>query len=414
MSVSRSAPMSAVRFRTVFPPALVLAAAVGYIGIGFWVEEVSEFVPGAVSPFVHAGLVALQALILLLRRRSPVGVFAGVVLVDLVILASAAGELGVGSLAVMIASYSVARHTSRRTAWTALGAGAVATTVIGGGALLLESGAPLLVIVFTAVARIAFLYAIPAVVAEYFRGRERLAAALKDQARMAENERRDRAELEVRAERTALARELHDIAGHHLSGIIVSAQAAAALTMSDPERARTMMQTVQDDARITLTDLRRTVGLLRSDDDDRGPAERPRPVPSIAALPALIDAARDRGQRVSYELTGETRGLGPLGETSAYRMVQESLANAARHAPGAECHVRVAFGPDAVELTVSNEAAPLATRPAGAEVGSGDGYGLAGMTERAELIGAQLTTGPTAGGGWTNRLAIPLDERNIA
>lgn len=413
MPVSRSATTPVTRSRTVFPSALVLAAAVGYIGIGFWVEDSPEFVPGGVSPFVHAGLVALQALILLLRRRSPVVAFAGVVFVDLVILGSAAGELGVGSLAVMIASYSVARHTSRRTAWTTLGAGAVATTVVGGGALLTGSSAPLLVMLFTAVARLAFLYAIPAVVAEYFRGRERLAAALKDQARMAEKERRDRAELEVRAERTALARELHDIAGHHLSGIIVSAQAAAALTQSDPERARAMMQTVQDDARITLTDLRRTVGLLRSD-DDMGPAEHPRPVPSIAAVPALVDAARDRGQRVSYELVGEARALGPLAETAAYRMVQESLANSARHAPAAQCHVHVEFGSDAVELTVSNDAAPAAARPARAETGRREGYGLAGMIERAELIGAHLATGPTAGGGWINRLSIPLDERNVA
>ena len=143
-----------------------------------------------------------------------------------------------------------------------------------------------------------------------------------------------------------------------------------------------MMQTVQDDARIALADLRRTVGLLRSDDD--APSGAPSPVPTIAGIPALVDIARERGQRVALASVGDARPVGALAETTAYRMVQESLANVARHAPGAAGAVTVRFGADAVEITVANEpSAEVRTRET--TDSSGAGYGLSGMAERAEL-----------------------------
>nr|WP_201468931.1 histidine kinase [Microbacterium hydrocarbonoxydans] len=419
MSPAVSPIPRAERMRRAIPPVLVLAAAVGYLGADLWLEELPAAVPGDVPPAVYAGLVAVQALFLTFRLRAPISVFAGTVLLDAVVLATSAGELGVGSLGVILAAYGMARRSPRDPAMTALGIGALVTTVVGGGALLFGSRESVLVLILTVTARIALQYLAPAAVAEYFRGRERLADALQEQARMAEHERRERAEREVRATREALARELHDIAGHHLSGIIVSAQAAGALTRSDLDRAREMMQTVQDDARIALADLRRTVGLLRSDDD--APSGAPSPVPAIAGIAALVDVARERGQRVTLTRFGDARPVGALAETTAYRMVQESLANAARHAPGAGCDVSVRFGADAVEIMVSNEAAaePAAVPSIdrGTSVrneGSGSGYGLSGMAERAELIGAQLSAGPDDGGGWTNRLRIPLDGRSAA
>lgn len=397
------------RMRRAIPPVLVLAAAIGYIGAGPWIDELPAAVPGDVSPFVHAALVALQAVLLIFRRRVPIAVFAGAVLLDAVILATSAGELGVGSLGVIFAAYAMARRSPRKPALTALALGALVTTGVGASALLFGSRESVLVLIVTVIARVALQYAAPAAVAEYFRGRERLADALQEQARMAEHERRERAEREVRAEREALARELHDIAGHHLSGIIVSAQAATALTRSDLDRAREMMQTVQDDARIALADLRRTVGLLRSDDE--APSGAPSPVPTVAGIGALVDVSRERGQRVALDTAGDARPVGALAETTAYRMVQESLANAARHAPGAACTVSVRFGADAVEITVANEPSSEG-RTRETRERSGVGYGLSGMAERAELIGAQLSAGSDDDGGWTNRLSIPYDGRS--
>jgi signal transduction histidine kinase len=417
MSTSTRPATATARVLAVLPPVLVLASAIGYVGIDLWPGGLPEAVPGGVPPLVHAGLVGLQALALAGRRRFPTGVFATVVLADLVILATTAGELGIGALAVVFASYSVARHTERRDALVRLGAGAVLTTVVGGVAMAVASTEPPFVLIVTAVTRIALLYVAPAAVADYVRGRERLAEALDEQARMTERERRDRAERELRDERAALARELHDIAGHHLSGIIVSAQAASALTGTDPDRARAMMRTVQDDARTTLADLRRTVGLLRSDDDGdvvvAGTSGRasgdPRPVPSLDGIPALVDAAITRGQQVELVVDGDPRPLGPLAETAAYRMVQESLANAARHAAGSACWVVVSTTARTVEVSVENgPSAASATFTGSRSVG----YGLSGMAERAELIGAALSTGPTAEGGWLNRLVIPVDGRD--
>lgn len=394
--------------RSFLPPLLVFACAAGYVGIDFWIDELPEPLPGGVSPYVHAALVTLQAVALLFRHRLPIGVFSAVVLIDLVILGTTAGELGIGALAQIFGSYTVARHLPRRTSLIALSAGAAATTAVGGIAMMLGSRETWVVMLFIAVARVAFLYAAPAAVASYLRGRRRLAEALREQARMGEAERRDRAEREVRNERTALARELHDIAGHHLSGIIVTAQAATALIQIDPPRAREMMQTLQDDARTTLADLRRTVGLLRSDEGQATPGT-PSPTPTIEGIASLVDTARERGQQVEYAVTGDRLVLGPLAETAAYRMVQESLANAARHAQGSPSTVNVTFTPDLVEITVSNT--PLASPPQSTPPGSRDGYGLSGMAERAALIGARLTTGQARDGGWSNRLIIPLDGR---
>ena len=405
MSAPRPTPTR--RLRTALPPLVVLAVAVGYLGLALWSEELPAPRPGDVPPLVHAGLVALQAAALVLRRRSPLPVLAVVVLLDLVVLATTAGELGIGAIAVVLASFAVARRLPRTAALTALGAGAAATTLVGGTALLAGSSESLPVLLALIAARVVLLYAAPAAVADVLRGRERLAAALREQERMAEGERRERAEREIRADRAALARELHDIAGHHLSGIIVGTQAATALLTRDPEGARELLRTVQDDARITLTDLRRAVGLLRADDEPL-PSGSPAPAPTVAGIAGLVEAARTRGQRIESTTAGEPRPLGPLAETAAYRMVQESLANAARHARGARAEVWIVFGPEAAEVVVWNEAPLERTAPATAS----PGFGLAGMAERAELIGARLTTGPTTDGGWRNRLVVPLDGRS--
>jgi signal transduction histidine kinase len=390
----------------------VFAGGVGFLALDA-AEGIPTGTPGEVPAIVHAGLVGAQALALLLRGRAlPVG-FVLAVAFDLVILATTGGELGIGALGVFLAAYLLARHGERRTAYLALAAAAAATTIVGGAAMAVWGSVPLLGILAAAITRVLLLYVLPAGIAEYLLGRERLVVALRERAEFAERERRTRLEAELRSERTGLARELHDIAGHHLSGIIVSAQAASTLLESDPARSRELLRTLQDDARTTLADLRRTVGLLRSDELDAagdGPGgSAPSPVPSLEQIASLVGEARSRGQEVEYTVTGDSRGLGPLAETAAYRMVQESLANAARHAPGAGCSVTVVYSAAGVTLVVRSD-------PPGGDARStiptavhrrGMGFGLAGMEERAELIGAELSVGPAQDGSWTNRLTIP-------
>ena len=400
---------SMARARSMFPSLLVTAVALGYVALDLGGEEIPATVPGDLPPLVHAGLVLMQALALLARRRRPLAVFAVVVAADLVVLATTAGELGIGALGVVVAAYTVARRVDRTVRLVALVAAASATALVGSAAMAFGPvGSPAGVVLATATARVVVLYLLPVVAAEHVRGRERLREALDAQERATERERLLDADRAVRSERAALARELHDIAGHHLSGIIVGAQAATALISSDPGRAREMLRTVQDDARITLGDLRRTVGLLR--DDEPEASGRPVAAPTMAGIEGLAEAARERGQDVTTVVGGQPRPLGPLAEATAYRMVQESLANAARHAPGAPCRVAVTWTDDQVEVVARNEAADPALVAPGASTSTGPGDGLAGMAERAELVGARLTTGPDRHhGGWTNRLVLVGD-----
>jgi len=416
------------------PPVLVLALAAGYIGIDL-VEGLEDPVAGMVPPVVHAGLVALQALALVFRSRFPIVVFALVVLFDAALLATSGGELGTGALAVMIASYGVVRSGSGRTGvvgvsagrarYVVLLAGAAVTAIVSAVSMIAGATFAPLAILAVVVARPVLQYGIPAGIAEYALARERLVQALRDRAELAERERVRSVEREIAGVRTAMARELHDIAAHHLSGIIVGAQAASALVAVDPERTREMLRTVQRDARTTLADLRRTVGLLRSDDpeDPYGgeSAVQPAAIPSLDRIAGLVETARGRGQDVTLVVVGQPRVLGPLAETAGYRMVQESLANAARHAAGAPARVRVEYLSELVRITVDNDASSSSVanaaepRSAAAKTvqtasRSDRGYGISGMEERAELVGAALTTGPLAGGGWRNRLDIPLDE----
>lgn len=403
-------PAASSRLISLLPPVLTLALAVGYVGLDVS-GSFAEHVPGAVSPLARGGIVALQAVALLARHRAPIAVFAVVVLLDLVLLSTSAGELGTGAFAVMIGVFVLARTVPRRAAYTAIVLGAAATVIVSIVAGAASVGLTPLDVLLVALVRAVVQYVIPAAIGEYLLGRERLGDALRERAELVERERLERAERELRAGRAALARELHDIAGHHLSGIIVSAQAASALTRSDPERARETLQALQEDARTALADLRRTVGLLRHDDrTDDATRAAPVPTPSIDRIGALVEESRARGLDVRFELEGEPRPLGPLAETAGYRMAQESLANAARHAPGASVDVSVRFADDAVTLAVRNTAA-VADRSGGSDrsdaATTGERYGLAGMEERAGLIRARLTAGPTPDGGWANTLVIP-------
>ncbi|MBN9794519.1 sensor histidine kinase [Pseudonocardia sp. TMWB2A] len=200
-------------------------------------------------------------------------------------------------------------------------------------------------------------------------------------------------------QRTALSRELHDIAAHHLSGIAVMAAAMDRQIESDPATARRSARGIREHSRAVLDDLRRLVGLLREETDaDRPPA-------TLDAVAALVRARRASGAEVDLVVAAPEVDLGPLAQLVAHRMVQESLANAAVHAPGARCVVEIGAPRDGwVAVVVRNGV------PAGPDPGPGGGFGLVGMAERAQLVGADLTHGPTADGGWEVRLTLPLGE----
>jgi signal transduction histidine kinase len=202
----------------------------------------------------------------------------------------------------------------------------------------------------------------------------------------------------VATERTAMARELHDIAAHHLSGIALMAAAIDRQIDTDPQAARQGLREVREQSRVVLTDLRRLVGLLREDDTAEVSAW------NLASVPDLVGSehATVRVLRASWDLGA---GIGPLAQLAAYRMVQESLANARSHAPGAAVRVVVDdTDPAVLVVTVENAASTAEPVP-----GAAGGNGLRGMAERAALVGATLRHGPTVAGGWQVRLAVPRE-----
>ncbi|QAY71398.1 sensor histidine kinase [Xylanimonas protaetiae] len=211
----------------------------------------------------------------------------------------------------------------------------------------------------------------------------------------------------VAAERTAMAREVHDIAAHHLSGMALMLSAIDRQVDTDPAAAREGVRAVREQSRVVLNDLRRLVGLLR----EGGAAEALGPL-TLAAVPGLVDATAARHEASVVVLPAADdaslgASVGPVAQAAGYRMVQESLANARQHAPGARCVVTVDdTHPDGVALTVRND--PPAYRPTSSPSG---GHGLLGMRERAELVGATLRHGPNVDGGWEVRLWLPRDAR---
>jgi signal transduction histidine kinase len=207
----------------------------------------------------------------------------------------------------------------------------------------------------------------------------------------------------VSRQRLAMSRELHDIAAHHMSGIALMAAALGQQIDTDPAAAKRSALDVRQQSRAVLDDLRRLVGLLRED------ADAARPVETLDAVSALVETRRAAGAEIDLVLPAEAAGidagLGPLAQLVAYRMVQESLANAATHAPRARCTVEIGEPHDGrLTTTVRNSA------PDGPDPGPRGGFGLVGMAERAQLVGAELSYGATADGGWEVRLTLPVDD----
>ncbi|WP_448221641.1 sensor histidine kinase [Gordonia iterans] len=200
-------------------------------------------------------------------------------------------------------------------------------------------------------------------------------------------------------EREQLARDLHDTVAHHVSGIVIQAQAGRAVAASHPERATEAFAVIEDAASRTLTELRTMVGVLRtSETADFAPR------PGVADLGRLAGRA-EGGPRVDVELAGDLDDLSPAVEAALYRLSQESVTNARRHARSAtRVSVRIVGDADRVRLTVDDDGA------SGASGGGSSGYGLVGMRERTTLLGGTFHAGPGADGGWRVRATLPRTD----
>ena len=238
------------------------------------------------------------------------------------------------------------------------------------------------------------------VAADVLGDRDRARIALADATERAEAESARRAVLEERAK---IARELHDVVAHHLSLIAVRADAAPYRLAGLAGEARAEFGDLGETAREAMTEMRRLLGVLRT-----GQAAEHVPQPQFDGLPELVDAARDAGLAVELAQRGPVSTLPAAVGSCAFRIVQESLSNAGRHAPGAAIRVGIEVEPSIVRLEISN-GPPVPARNKARAV-NGRGHGLTGMRERAALLGGAFSAGPTANGGFVVAADLPTGE----
>jgi signal transduction histidine kinase len=201
-------------------------------------------------------------------------------------------------------------------------------------------------------------------------------------------------------ERARIARELHDIVAHHLSVIAVQSETARLTSPKLSADARSRFEAIAQTARDALTETRRLLGVLR--EDVAGEADR-EPQPGLARLAELVDTARDTGANVRLILQGKVVPL-PAGiDLAAYRIVQEALTNARRHAPAADVDVEVSYGDDTVTLRIRD----YGPGPVGGELLAG--HGLVGMRDRATVAGGTFSAGAADDGGFVVEAALPID-----
>jgi signal transduction histidine kinase len=211
----------------------------------------------------------------------------------------------------------------------------------------------------------------------------------------------------ARGERARISRELHDVVAHHISMIAVQAETARLTTPGMPAAGAQRLSSIGDTARTALTEMRRLLGVLREDTSDV-PAER-QPQPGIYQLSELIDEAREVSEAgTRLIISGWPEPLDPGTEVAAYRIVQEALTNARRHAPGAAVDVELRFGDDALWLRIrDNGPGPPARETSG-------GNGLLGMRERAAAVGGTLHTGGSPAGGFVVEARLPAKAEQEA
>jgi signal transduction histidine kinase len=224
-------------------------------------------------------------------------------------------------------------------------------------------------------------------------------------------ERRHEGERALLQERQRIARELHDVVAHHMSVIAIQAEAGPYRTANPPPELVESFGEIRASALSGLNELRRVLGVLRNDQPDTTPQ------PGLEDLPGLLDSARAGGVTVTTDVTGTPRPLPDGVNLSAYRIVQEALSNAMRHAPGSAVQVRLFYGEAALVLEIRNDgvngaqadpAAPGQGQWAGLE--GGGGHGIIGMRERAAMLGGHLQAGPIANDEFLVTAALPLGD----
>jgi signal transduction histidine kinase len=369
-------------------------AMVVFTQLDFWLDLDNSVHYG--PDLAAATVILIASSALAFRRRAPLATLC-------VVAAALAGPELAGRLTItlwghfvpaLIATYSVARHSPRRTviAGVLVVAAAMVVSALRLPVIGTVSNIPFTLIPFTG-----------AVLAgRLLEARQFAHQQVSLHAQRVESERDQTIRAAVSQERTRIARELHDVVAHSVSVMVVQAGAAEDLLDRDPQRARLPLQTIQETGRQAVADMQRMLGLLRGEHSDQALA----PQPGTEQLSELVNQMAEAGLPVQLRIEGARRPLSPGVELAAFRVVQEALTNTLKHAGPAQADVVIRYSSDALEIYVlDNGTGPAASRP----VGSGAGHGLIGIRERAAVYGGTVAAGPAAGGGFAVRVLLPLD-----
>jgi signal transduction histidine kinase len=364
----------------------IVALGIGLIALNdTWSEH------GTTTAILDIGLGIASLAALWDRRRHPVGVAAFVVPA-----AAISGLAGGAGLAVL---FNAALRCSRRDLIWITVASVAASLVYS--LLYATSGADFRDSFLVGI----LLYGFTIGWGLFVRVRRDLVGQLHERATRLESEGRLRAERARSAERERIAREMHDVLAHRLSLLSLHAGALEFRPGAPPEEIAATAGVVREAAAAALEELRDVVGVLREGTD----SDTRRPQPTLADLPTLIEESRAAGMRIEAELDlpgSEDPGAGGVGRT-AFRVVQEGLTNARKHAPGALVRVRVAAGEDALSVEVRN---PAPLRPAPAPALPGSGSGLIGIGERVALAGGELRAEGAESGDFVLAATLPWER----
>ncbi|MEV4482804.1 sensor histidine kinase [Micromonospora coxensis] len=301
------------------------------------------------------------------------------------------------SLAFVVLTYTMAAHRPARTAAVAavlLWVPVVVANVLAPVETGLQVGAAYVVLNNLLTALLSYA------VGRAVQARRVTTEALRERARVAEENQRSLAEQAVADERRRIARELHDVVAHHVSVMGVLATGARRVLQRDPGTADEALATIEDTSRVTLREMRRLLDVLRTDAE---PAADLTPQPGLAGIEALVEQVREAGLPVSLHVEGDPGRVEEGVSLTSYRIVQEALTNALKHAGVATAQVRV--GVDGGFLTVEVEDTGRGPSPGPDRIG----HGLVGMRERVALYGGTLRTGARPGGGFRVSARIPVE-----
>lgn len=355
----------------------IVAAVLSLVALAeIWLGNVDDRALVAVVSLVATGSVAI-------RRRYPFVVGVGVaVLFDLQLALISDPQVIAAGIAYFCGLYGLAVWTSTRRFVLGL-------VMLVAGALLATLGSTL------SLSSTAFFTVVSVVVMLLVR---RVVGDRERRAQVAERERDVAAREAVVEERARIARELHDVIAHHVSMIVLQAGAERSVLDESNASTREVLETVEQTGRSALTEMRRLLGMLRDDQSD--PLT---PQPGLDDVPTLVGQLREAGLPVDLTIEGERRDL-PVGiELSGYRIVQEALTNALKHAGAARARVSVCYGPDSLELEIADDG-----DGDGSARAPGGGHGLVGMRERVALYGGRFQATRNPGGGFVVKAALPI------